>query len=246
LKIKSFIFILFLSSFLFANNVVIATSANVSFTINRLIKEFNKIYPNIKIVPIIGSSGKLTSQIINQAPFDIFLSADIFFPTKLDRLNLTKSKPIIYAYGKLALFSSKKRDFSKKIKILLDKKIKKIAISNPKIAPYGKAAIEALKKTKILNKIRYKLIYAQSVSQTFFYTLKACDVGIVALSSFYSDKFKHFKKNINWIEIDKSLYTPIAQAMVLLTDKKEVKLFFDFLQSDKAKKIFKNFGYKIK
>jgi len=245
LRIKSIIIILVFNVVLNAQ-VMVATSANVSFAINSLIKEFNKIYPNIEITPIIASSGKLTSQIINKAPFDIFLSADTFYPKKLYNLKLTKTSPIIYAYGKLALFSSKKRDFSKKLKILLNKDIKKIAIANPKTAPYGKAAFEALKNAKILKKIKKKLIFAGSISQTFYYSLKATDIGIVAMSAFYSDKFSHFKKNINWIEINQKLYSPIAQAMVLLKNNSKAKLFFKFLQSKKAKKIFKNFGYSVK
>ena len=245
LKINNIIIILIFNVILNAQ-VMVATSANVSFAINSLIKEFNKTYPNIKITPIISSSGKLTSQIINQAPFDIFLSADTFYPNKLYNLKISKTIPIIYAYGKLALFSPKKRDFSKKLKILLNNNIKKIAIANPKTAPYGKAAFEALKRAKILNKIKNKLIFAESISQTFYYTLKAADIGIVAMSAFYSKKFSRFKKNINWIEVNQKLYSPIAQAMVLLKDKNEAKLFFNFLQSKKAKKIFKKFGYGIK
>jgi len=236
LRIKSIIIILVFNVVLNAQ-VMVATSANISFAINSLIKEFNKIYPNIEITPIIASSGKLTSQIINKAPFDIFLSADTFYPKKLYNLKLTKTSPIIYA---------KKRDFSKKLKILLNKDIKKIAIANPKTAPYGKAAFEALKNAKILKKIKKKLIFAGSISQTFYYSLKATDIGIVAMSAFYSDKFSHFKKNINWIEINQKLYSPIAQAMVLLKNNSKAKLFFKFLQSKKAKKIFKNFGYSVK
>ena len=77
------------------------------------------------------------------------------------------------------------------------------------------------------------------------YAVKATDIGIIAKSSLYSDKMKRFKKDENWIEIDPKLYTPIKQAVVILKDSKEAKAFYNFLLSEDAKKIFKDYGYQL-
>jgi len=239
---KIFIFLLFLS-IAWAKTVYVAVAANASFALPKLIKEFNKIYPDIKIQTIIASSGKLSAQIKSNAPYHIFLSADMKYPNNLYKEGYAITKPAVYAKGALVIFSVKKRDFSKGIYICLDKDIKKIALANPKTAPYGKAAAQALKKAKIFNKVKKRLIYGESISQTLSYSLKAADVGFVSKSALFSPKMKRFKKDINWVEVDKNLYEPIKQGIVLLKNDIYAKRFYKFLLSKEAKKIFKRFGY---
>jgi len=167
------------------------------------------------------------------------------FPLAVYNKGKSSTKPKIYAYGSLAILSSKKRDFSKGIKLLEDKNIKRIAIANPKTAPYGSASFEALKNAKILDKIKSKFIYGESISSTVSYTVSATDVGIVAKSSLFSSKMVEFKKNINWVEIDSKQYTPIEQGIVAIKNTKEVKEFYNFILSNNAKEIFKNYGYQV-
>ena len=235
-----------LNSFIIAKTINIAVAANVSYAIPTLIKEFNTIYPDTKVRVTLGSSGKLTAQIKNNAPYDIFMSANMKYPNYLYNNNIAITKPKIYAQGGLAYFSTKSQDFTQGINILLNKKIKKIAIANPKTAPYGKATIEALKNSNILDKITKKLIYGESISQTVSYAMIAADIGFIAKSSLYSSTMTKFKKNINWIDLDSKLYTPIKQGIVILENGKEkddVKDFYDFVLSKKAKEIFLQFGY---
>jgi molybdate transport system substrate-binding protein len=242
-----------LSIFIFTNilcgkNINIAVAANVSYAINNLIKEFNKLYPNINIRTTLGSSGKLTAQIKNNAPFNIFMSANMKYPQALYDANISITKPIIYAKGSLVYLSNKKQDFKKGLNLLKSKKIKRVAIANPKTAPYGKATMEVLKNSKIYNKIKHKLVFAESASQTVSYTITATDIGFIAKSALYSSKMKKFKKDINWANINLELYTPINQGIVILKNGKnieEAKLFYNFILSNKAKKIFKDFGYII-
>ena len=134
-----------ISSSLWSGSINIAVAANVSYAIDTLKKEFNKTYPDIKVRVTIGGSGKLTAQIKNRAPYDIFMSANMKYPQYLYDNKVAISKPTVYARGSLAILSSKKQDFTKGLELLKDKNIVKIAIANPKTAPYGKASIEAIK-----------------------------------------------------------------------------------------------------
>ncbi len=243
---KKFIPLLLSVIGLYASVVKVAVAANVSYAMPKLIKEFYKKYPNIKVQVLLGSSGKLTAQIKEGAPFEVFLSANMKYPEYLYKNAIATTKPIVYAKGGLALLSSRKKDFSKGIMLLKEKYINKIAIANPKTAPYGKAAIEALKKVGLYKKIKRKLVYAQSVSQAVVYSIIAADIGFVAKSSLYSKKMQKYKKGINWIEINQKLYTPIKQGIVLLGNPtKEAREFYDFILSKSAKKIFKDFGYMV-
>ncbi|RLA83838.1 MAG: molybdate ABC transporter substrate-binding protein [Epsilonproteobacteria bacterium] len=243
---KLLVGILCIYSSLFAGDVNIAVAANVSYAIDDLKNEFNKIYPNTKVRIILGGSGKLTAQIKHQAPYHIFMSANMMYPNTLYKEHIAITKPLIYAQGSLAILSVKKNDFSNGINIVKNSNIKKIAIANPKTAPYGKATIEALKNAKIYDSIKMKFIYGESISQTVSYAIVAADIGIVAKSSLYSPKMAQFKKDINWIDVSPKLYTPINQGIVILKageNNQNAKAFYDFIQSSKAKEIFKRYGY---
>ncbi len=248
-KIKqNLIIILLLTTTLLSNTINIAVSANVSYAIDELKKEFNKTNPNTKINVTLGGSGKLTAQIKYGAPYTLFMSANMKYPNALYKDNIAITKPIVYAQGSLAYLSSKPKDFSKGMNLLTNNKIKKIAIANPKTAPYGQATLEALKNINIYDKIKKKLVYGESIAQTVSYTVTATDIGFVAKSSLYSSKMSQFKEHINWTEVDEKLYTPINQGIVILKkgqNNKEVKAFYDFILSKPAQEIFKKFGYKI-
>jgi len=138
-----------------------------------------------------------------------------------------------------------KRDFSNGIYILQNKQVSKIAIANPKTAPYGIAAMQALTNAKIMDDVKSKFVYGESISQTVSYAVTAADIGIIAKSSLYSSNMSKYKENINWIAVDTKLYTPIKQGIVILKEDAEVKAFYDFILSEDAKKIFKNYGYLI-
>ena len=238
-----FLAIFLIFSSLNAGQIKVAVAANVSYAIDSLVKEFNKNNPNTQVIVILGSSGKLTAQISHGAPYDIFMSANMKYPNKLYETKKVITKPKIYALGSLALFSTKDLDLSKGLNILQTKQISKIAIANPKTAPYGKAAFEALKNAKILDAIKPKFIYGESISQTVSYTVTATNIGLIAKSSLYSKNMTKYKKDINWVEVDTKLYTPIEQGVVIVKDSKEAKAFYDFILSEKAKKIFQNYGY---
>ncbi len=231
-----------------AETIKIAVAANVSYAINDLKKEFNKLYPNTKVQVILGSTGKLTAQIKHGAPYDILMGANMLYPETLYKEDFAVTRPMVYAQGSLAYLSKKKRDFSKVMELLKSNGIKKIAVANPKTAPYGIATKEALKNAKVYDDIKSKFIFGDSISQTVTYSTKATDIGFIAKSSLFSPQMAHFKKGENWADVDPKLYTPIDQGIVLLKhgeNSAEASAFYAFIFSKKAEEIFKKFGYII-
>ena len=196
-----------------------------------------------------ASTGKLYAQIINGAPFDIFLSADEATPIKLEKNKLAvDGSRFTYAYGRLALLGLDLKASINSEKIITNfTKFNKIAIANPKLAPYGLAAIDALENLALYDSVVNKLIYGENINQTFQYIASgSVDIGFVALSqvkSYYADDFDGY-----WVVPD-SLYKPIPQQAVLLSRAKDSKVANEFLSFIKRKLVRKimeeNYGYYI-
>jgi molybdate transport system substrate-binding protein len=244
---------LLLGSLLFAGSIYagtinIAVAANVSYAIDDLKKEFNKLYPDTKVNVTLGSSGKLTVQIKNGAPYQLFMSANMKYPNALYADGIATTRPLIYAQGSLAYLSVKKQDFTKGIKLVQSSNINKIAVANPKTAPYGKAAIEAMKNGGVYENVVKKYVYAESIAQTVSYAVTAADIGFIAKSSLFSPQMSKYKRDLHWAEVDPKLYTPINQGIVVLQNgetNSEVSAFYTFMLSAKAKKILNDFGYLV-
>ena len=231
-----------------AGEIKIAIAANVSYAIDDLKKEFSKLYPDTRVQVILGSSGKLTAQIKNGAPYQLFMAANTKYPEALYEEGIAVTRPLVYAQGSLAYLSSKEQDFSQGIKLLESPAVNKIAVANPKTAPYGKAAVEAMKKAGIYEGVKSKYVFAESVSQTVSYAVTAADIGFIAKSSLYSPKMARYKEGVNWADVDPKLYTPINQGIVVLQNGEsncEVAAFYAFMFSAKAKKILNDFGYLV-
>lgn len=246
--LKAFIASVIFSASLLAGEISVAVAANLSDVIEVFKAEFSKTNPNTKVNTVLGASGKFATQIKAGAPFDIFLSADMKFPESLYAEQLAVTKPVIYASGALAMMSAKGVDLSRGMAILNDPNIQKIALANPKTAPYGTAAIEAFKNAGVYEKVEAKLVYGESISQAVQFSTTAADVGFVNKSAFYSESMKQYKEGKDWVNVDAKLYTPIAQGIVILKqahNNAEAKAFYDFVLSAKAKQIFKNYGYLI-
>lgn len=227
-----------------SDKLTIAVAANMQFAMEELKVSFEK-ETTISCELIIGSSGKLTAQIKEGAPFDIFISADVKYPMELYNNGYTISEPTVYSFGNLVLWTLS--DFEPTIERLTNKEIKHIALANPKTAPYGSAAIEVLKHYTLMDSLQNKLVYGESISQTNqFIISQAADVGFTAKSVVLSPQMRDMGR---WIAISDDIHTPIAQGVVILknrsTQLENSRQFVDFLIYGKGKDILTKFGYTV-
>jgi len=226
------------------DSIIIATSANMQFAIKDIATAFTKS-TGIDCNLVISSSGKLSAQIKEGAPYDIFVSADIKYPTSLFKSGFTTENPKIYAFGQLVLWSAL-NEVQPSIELLSSDSIKHIAVANPKTAPYGQASMSVLKIENIYDKIDHKLVYGESISQTNQFIISgAAQIGITSKSVVLSS---HVKNIGSWIDIDKKSYPAIKQGAVII--KKDSihnasLKFYDFLFSSRSKEILENFGYLV-
>src|SRR4030095_1905953 len=223
-------------------------AANVQFVMDELKNDFEKSN-GTGVNVILNSSGKLTAQIREGAPYDIFVSADMKYPQELYKSGFAPDSPKVYANGVLVLWTTR-TDIkpSPDLKILTSVAIKKIAIANPQTAPYGAAAEEVMRYYNVYDQVKEKLVYGESITQTNQYILsQSADIGFTAKSIVLSDEMKG--KGI-WIDLDSKSYKPIQQAAVILkhgneTNKEAVRQFYNYLYSERAKNILKKYGYII-
>jgi molybdate transport system substrate-binding protein len=221
----------------------IATAANMQFAMTALSDAFSKEH-NIACDVIISSSGKLTAQIMEGAPYDVFVSADLKYPDILYKEGRATNPPKIYAYGQLVLWS-----MSREVALAnLEKPdIKHIALANPKLAPYGEAAIDVLTRLGLYEAVKEKLVFGESIAQVnqFIHT-KAADVGFTSLSVIHA--LEEENKG-HWLLLEKHSYSPIAQGIVLLKNKNQLntaaQAFYDFMFSEKAKAILVENGFLV-
>ena len=229
-------------------SVKVAAAANLSYVLEELKTDFNKTNPDIKIEINYGASGNFATQIQQGAPFDIFMSADMSFPQKIAKAGFAETDPKVYAKGKLIMFTVKKIDLKKGLRVLNDKSIKAISICNPETAPYGAATIEALTNGKILKDVESKFVKTETVAQVIQQVITAADIGFTAKSLIFSKEMANYKEGINWVEVDPKLYSKIEQGIIILKngkDKAEVKAFYDYIFSENAKKIFIKYSYEM-
>jgi molybdate transport system substrate-binding protein len=228
-----------------AQSISIAAAADLRNALDDITKLYKENHKDVKVDVIFGSSGNFYQQIVNQAPFDLFFSADVSFPNKLDEQKLISGKPVIYAIGHLVLWSAAK-DVSKGLDLLKSGDIKKISIANPEIAPYGKRAVETLKYFNLYELIKDKIVKGDNVSQAAQFVLTGnAEVGIIALSLALSPEMSSKGK---YFLIDEKSYSKLEQAYVILKKsekKKELLSFVKFLDSQKVKDIFNKYGFKL-
>lgn len=250
-NIKYFLFIVALlstNSFFAQEKTTIVVAANLKTAMDSIAKVYQQKNPADNIQILYGASGKFYEQIANGAPFDVFFSADMGFPTKLKESRFAISTVKLYAIGRLAIWSKKIDPNIQKMNSLLDPKVKKISIANPVTAPYGTKAVESMKRNKIYNSVKNNLVYGENIAQAAqFVAFGAADIGIIALSDVLSPAMK--KEHGKYYVIPQESYAPLEQACVILKHGKgnaTALKFYDYISSDKAKAILKYYGYSQK
>jgi molybdate transport system substrate-binding protein len=228
-----------------AQTLKVAAAANLQGVMAALKADY-KQQTGISIDPIVGSSGKLVAQIRAGAPFDVFLSADMSFPEALHKEGLSTGAPVVYAYGSLIICSNRNIGFENWPRALLTSRVKKIAIANPAIAPYGKAAQDILLKKGILNNVKNKIVYGESISQVNTYiTTGVVQIGFTTLA-LVNDPAN--KTPLFWKLVDPKLYMVIKQGMVILkraANNPRAEKFCRYVLSPGAKRIFEKYGYRM-
>jgi molybdate transport system substrate-binding protein len=229
-----------------AQEITIAAAADLQAVFPEIISRFEH-ETGKKVRVNFGSSGQFLQQIENGAPFDLFFSADVQYPQKLESEGLAEHGSLYrYAVGRLVLFvpSGSKLDPSRGMRVLLQPEVNKIAIANPQHAPYGRAAVEALRKEGIYDAVQPKLVMGENISQAaqFVHTGSA-DAGLIALSLARSPQMKSAGR---YIDVPAADYTAIEQAAVILKSSKEkpgAAQFLDFLRRPEIVKLMTEYGF---
>ena len=228
--------------------VTVAAASDLTYAMNEIAANFEKA-TGCTVRLTMGSSGNFLTQIENGAPFDVFFSADIAYPKKLEAEGLAApGSTYLYAIGKIVLWTSKdsRVDIGKGFSALRDPTVQKIAIANPEHAPYGRAAEEALRHSGVYDAVKDRLVLGENISQTAeFVESGNADVGIVALSLVLSPAMKD--KGRVWI-IPEKLYTPIQQGAVAVgaaANPQGARQFLDYIKMPATAALLGRYGFTL-
>jgi len=231
-----------------AQGIRVAAAADLQFAMQDVAGEFQK-EKGKSVELVFGSSGNFFQQLQNGAPFDMFFSANLDYPKKLEAAGLTDPGSYYqYARGRIVVWVPKdsKLDLSSGLQALLNPSINKIAVANPQHAPYGQAAVAAMKKEGIYDKVKDKFVLGENISQTASFVISgSADVGIVALSLALSPNMKGQGR---YAEIPSTEYPPIEQACVILSssrNKETARQFLLFIKTTVVADTLKRYGFDV-
>jgi molybdate transport system substrate-binding protein len=225
--------------------LTIAAASNTQFAMEELTSAFTD-QTGIPCHLVTSSSGKLTAQILEGAPYDLLVSADMKYPGQLYEQKRTLGPPRVYAYGRLVLWSLR-AGIEPDLGALRGDEIHYIALANPNTAPYGTAAMEVLRHAGLDSVLKEKLVFGESIGQVNqFISSGSAEIGFTAMSVVTAPRFE---KNGRWAAVDTSLYSPIEQGVVLIaregSRQEQARAFADFLFSERARQVLLKYGYGI-
>ena len=250
-RVFPFILLVFLAQFELraqGHEIRVAAAADLKFAMTEMAAEFEK-QTGTSVLVTYGSSGNLFSQILNGAPFDLFFSADIDYPRKLEAAGLAEPGTLYeYATGRLVIWTPvhSKLDVARLgWQVLLDASVQKISIANPNHAPYGRAAVAALEKAGIYESVKAKLVYGENISQAAQFVQSGnAQAGIIALSLSVSPAMQDGKR---WV-VPAKMHPAIVQgAMVLKNakDKEAARTFLNYAKSEKGRATMARNGFEF-
>ncbi|HEY9200207.1 MAG TPA: molybdate ABC transporter substrate-binding protein [Gammaproteobacteria bacterium] len=240
MRVLALVCLFLIHSNLLGAELRIASAANFYPTLTKIAQAFSEKTGD-EITIIRGSTGKLYAQIIRGAPYDLFFSADSARADKLvEQGHSLNNRSQIYAIGQLALWSPRAESPQQLNALLHSGKFNKLSIANPKTAPYGQAAKEALQAMGLYEKVKHKLVYGENISQTLqFVESGAAELGFVARSHVNNQVF---------FAIDTELHQPVTQKMLILKQTKQFALaqrFVEFLNTPQVIEMIKQDGYQL-
>jgi molybdate transport system substrate-binding protein len=227
-----------------AEKITVAAAADLRFAMDEIVAAFRKTNPKDEVEVIYGSSGKFYSQIQQGAPYDLFFSADISYPRELAKSGFAASEVKPYAVGRIVLWGPGQMASRMTLASLADPAITRIAIANPKHAPYGKRAEEALRAAGVWAKVEPKLVFGENIAQTAqFVQTGNAQVGLIALSLALNPELA--SHGSYWL-IPGSLHTPLEQGYVITRRAGGNSLaarFAAFMDSAAARAVLTNYGF---
>lgn len=228
--------------------VNVAAASDLKFALEDLNAAFSRAHPDVDLQVTYGSSGNFYAQIANGAPFDVYFSADVSYPQQLvDNRLADGSSLFIYAVGRIVVWVPKDSHIDVErlgITALEDPLVQKIAVANPDHAPYGRAAVAAMRSLGVYDAVKGKLVYGENISQTAqFVESRAADVGIIALALALSPALQESGK---YWTIPANAHPQLDQAAVLVAGAKNAptaREYLDYVQSAEGAEILQRFGF---
>ena len=227
-----------------AEKITVAAAADLKFAMDEIVTSYNKSHSGDEIQVVYGSSGKFFTQIQQGAPYDLFFSADIAYPRELAKKGLAASAVIPYAFGRIVLWSNSMDAAKMTLTSIADSKVTKIAIANPKHAPYGKRAEEALRSAGLWDKVQPKLVFGENIAQTAQYVQTGnAQVGVIALSLALNPELA---KKGGYYLIPNKLHGALEQGYVITkrgVNKPLAKKFAEYMGSKQARAVMTKYGF---
>ncbi|MHB0925266.1 MAG: molybdate ABC transporter substrate-binding protein [Gallionellaceae bacterium] len=232
--------------------ITIAAAADLKFALDEIVVLFGKTHPADRVETIYGSSGKFQTQIRQGAPFDLYFSADIAYPRALKEDGLAASEVQPYAVGRIVLWGASRDAGRMTLADLADPAIRKVAIANPKHAPYGKRAEEALKAAGVWEKVEAKLVYGENVAQAAqFVQTGNAQAGIVALSLALSPELAKQAcpepgRRCGYALISDKLHQPLEQGFIVTrraANNPLAQAFARFMAGKEARAVMTRYGF---
>jgi molybdate transport system substrate-binding protein len=232
-----------------AGQVRVAAASDLKFALDELVAAFGKTRPGAAVTLSYGSSGNFFSQISNGAPFDLFLSADIDYARRLAEAGHGRPEDVFrYGVGRIVLWvpAASRIAVERGLQALTSPEVRKIAIANPRHAPYGRAAEAALRSQGVYDAVKGKLVFGENVSQTAqFVQSGAADVGIIALALALAPPLS---KEGRYVEVPLEAYPRLEQGGIVLgraRDPEAARALRDFLLGQEGRAILKRYGFSL-
>lgn len=228
-----------------SRTVRVAAASDLTFAIAQISVLVQEIDPSIDVVPAFGSSGQFLQQIVNGAPFDLYLSADRAFPQEIAARGLADSADVFeYGVGRLVVWTTRTEFGTPTLQTLSDPAVRKVSIANPRHAPYGRAADEAIVNSGLADAVANKLVLGENVSQAAEFVLSgSADIGVVALALVLADAVQGEGA---WTLVPSEVHTPITQAGVVLGRAQDVhaaRVVRDVIMSPAGQDVLRRYGF---